>query len=281
MKALVIGAAGMLGQDTVRALEWMNHDVVGVDLPEIDITDLEATRRLVDAEAPAAVVNCAAYTAVDKAEEEPDLAMRVNAEGARNVSLAAAEAGAKVVYLSTDYVFDGQAAEPYVETDEPNPLQVYGRTKLAGEQETAACNPAHFIVRSSWLFGTRGRNFVETMLALGESEDHVVVVRDQVGCPTYTAHLADAIERLIGTDAYGLHHIAGDGECSWYEFAVAIFEQAGVDCRVLSCTTEEFPRPAARPAYSVLGTCRDEAIYLPHWQDGLASYLAERTVAAA
>src|SRR5205807_2184575 len=159
------------------------------------------------------------------------------------------------------------------------PLSVYGATKLAGEHQVAAANPQHFVVRSSWLFGANGRNFVETMLRLGRELGEVVVVRDQVGCPTYTGHLADALVRLLDGDDHGLHHIAAGGACSWFEFAVEIFEQAGVECRTLSCTTEEFPRPARRPAYSVLGTERDYAFYLPDWQNGLRSYLAERAVA--
>ena len=276
MKVLVAGASGMLGTDVVRASEWVNHEVVGLDLPDLDITDPDAVLQRVVDESPDAIVNCAAYTAVDAAEDDMPTAMAVNADGARNLALAARRVGAKIVYPSTDYVFDGTKGEPYVETDEPLPLNVYAQTKVAGEQETAACCEQHFIVRSSWLFGTGGPNFVETMLQLAEDQEFLVVVRDQVGCPTYTAHLADAIVRLIDTGAYGLHHIAGDGECSWYEFAVEIFRQAGVDCRVMSCSTDEYPRPAARPAYSVLGTVRQEAIYLPMWHDGLSSYLTER-----
>jgi len=167
-----------------------------------------------------------------------------------------------------------------VESDAPRPQSVYGQSKLAGEHETAEANPRHYIVRSAWLFGTSGRNFVETMLSLARDHGEVLVVRDQVGCPTYTAHLADALVRLLDTEAYGVHHLASQGECSWYEFAQEIFSQAGVECRVMSCTADEFGRRAPRPAYSVLGTERAEALYLPHWKEGLASYLAERSVAA-
>jgi dTDP-4-dehydrorhamnose reductase len=199
-------------------------------------------------------------------------------EGARLVALGAAEVGAAVVYPSTDYVFDGQKGAPYVESDATRPLSVYGQTKAAGEAETAAANPRYFIVRTSWLYGTAGRNFVETMLTLGRDQGDVVVVRDQVGCPTYTGHLADAIVRLVGTTAYGIHHIAGGGECSWYEFAQEIFHQSALEVRTMSMTTAELNRPAPRPAYSVLATERSEAIHLPDWQEGLAAYLAERTV---
>jgi dTDP-4-dehydrorhamnose reductase len=280
MKILVCGAGGMLGRDVVRAAETANHEVVGLPRGDLDVTDAEAVAAAVSSAAPGAVVNCAAYTNVDGAEEAPEEAMRVNAEAARHVAAAAAEAGAAVVYPSTDYVFDGRRDAPYVESDEPGPLSSYGRSKLAGERETASANPRAFVVRTSWLFGTGGRNFVETMLTLGREQGQVVVVRDQVGSPTYTGHLAEGIVRLLDSRAYAVHHMSGGGECSWYEFAVEIFDQAGVDCRVLSCTTEEFPRPAPRPAHSVLESEWDGAIELPHWREGLRAYLAERTVAA-
>ena len=270
----------MLGSDVVRAAEFVNHEVVAVTRVELDVKDRPAADRLLLEERPDAVINCSAYTDVDGAEDDLDGAMDVNADGAANVAAAAREIGAKVVYPSTDYVFDGFKSEPYVESDAPRPLSIYGQSKLAGEHETAETNPRHFVVRSSWLFGTSGRNFVETMLALGSDHGEVLVVRDQVGCPTYTAHLADALVRLADTEAFGIHHIASQGECSWFEFAQEIFNQAGVECHVMSCTTEELGRPAPRPTYSVLGTERQDALYLPHWKEGLASYLAERSVAA-
>jgi dTDP-4-dehydrorhamnose reductase len=281
MKVLVTGAGGMLGTDFVRAAAHWNHEVVGLTHAELDVTDAEAVRRACVDERPDAVVNCAAYTNVDGAEDRAELAARINVDGARNVALAAAEVGASVVFPSTDYVFDGEKGGAYVESDAPGPLSVYGRTKAAGEAETAAANQRYFIVRSSWLFGTAGRNFVETMLAVGGDGGEVVVVRDQVGSPTYTAHLADALVRLIDTSAFGIHHIAGGGECSWYEFAQEIFEQAGVQCRVMSMTTDELGRPAPRPPYSVLATERAEAIHLPDWHEGLRSYLAERAANSA
>ena len=270
----------MLGKDFVRAAVYWNHEVVPLTHSDLDITDAEAVWRACAAERPDVVVNCAAYTDVDRAEDDLVGASRVNVEGARYVALGAAEVGASVVYPSTDYVFDGSKNGPYVESDATRPLSVYGQTKATGEAETAAANQRYYIVRSSWLFGTAGRNFVETMLALGADQGEVVVVRDQVGCPTYTAHLADALVRLIDTSAYGIHHIAGGGECSWYEFAQEIFRQAKLDVRVMSMTTAELSRPAPRPAYSALVTERAEAIYLPEWQEGLASYLAERAGAA-
>jgi dTDP-4-dehydrorhamnose reductase len=270
----------MLGSDVMRAAEFVNHEVVGFTRSELDVTDRQAVSRALLQERPDAVVNCAAYADVDAAEDDLDGAMDVNAEGAANIAAAAAEIGARILYPSTDYVFDGSKSSPYVESDEPRPTSLYGQSKLAGEHETTEANPRHYIVRSAWLFGTAGRNFVETMLSLARDHGEVLVVRDQVGSPTYAAHLADALVRLLDTEAYGVHHIASQGECSWYEFAQEIFSQAAVECRVMSCTADEFGRAAPRPAYSVLGTERAEALYLPHWKEGLASYLAERSVAA-
>lgn len=280
MKILVTGAGGMLGMDFVRAARYWNHEVVPLTHADLDITDEQAIRRACTREKPDVVVNCAAFTNVDAAEDDLVTASRVNVDGARFTALAAAEVGAAIVYPSTDYVFDGQKGKPYVESDRTRPLSIYGQTKATGEAETAAANRRYIIVRSSWLFGTAGRNFVDTMLTLGSDQGEVVVVRDQVGCPTYTAHLADALVRLIDAKAYGIHHIAAEGECSWYEFAQEIFRQANVVCRVLSMTSDELSRPAPRPQYSVLGTERRQAIYLPPWQEGLSSYLAERAVTA-
>ena len=266
----------MLGRDVVRAARLGNHEVEAVARRDLDVTDSDAVDAAVADARPDAVVNCAAFTDVDGAETSRDDAMLVNAEGARNVSRAAARAGAAIVYPSTDYVFDGESDTPYFEPDETNPLSVYGESKLAGEMDTATVNDRHFVVRTSWLFGTGGRNFVETMLELGSEQSEVLVVRDQVGAPTYTGHLAVGLLRLAETEAFGLHHMAAGGQCSWFEFAQAIFEAAGVDCRVLSTTTEEFARPAPRPAWSVLDTAWPDAIYLPDWPTGLDSYLRER-----
>lgn len=276
MRLLVTGAGGMLGADVVRAAARAGHEVVGLARASLDVRDAGAVRERIAAERPDAVVNCAAYTHVDAAEDDLRGAMEVNADGARNVAQAAAAAGARVVYLSTDYVFDGSKAEPWVESDVPRPLSVYGQTKLTGEHETARAGERHLIVRSAWLFGPGGRNFVETMLGLAAEHGEVVVVRDQVGSPTYTAQLAGAIVGLLATGAHGLHHVAGGGSCSWYELAVEIFRQTGADCRVLACTTEDTGRRARRPASSVLGTERAGAPRLPDWREGLAAYLSER-----
>ena len=210
------------------------------------------------------VLHAAAWTNVDGAETEPAAAELVNVDGTRNV----AALGAPVVYFSTDYVFDGSKHAPYVESDEPRPLSVYARTKLEGEREVRD----GWIVRSSWLFGWTGTNFVRTMLKLGEERDEVSVVADQVGCPTYVGHLAEATRQVL-TLPGGVWHLAAEGECTWAEFARAIFEESGVDCRVTEITTEELGRPAPRPGYSVLRSEREGAPRLPHWRDGLRACL--------
>jgi dTDP-4-dehydrorhamnose reductase len=210
------------------------------------------------------VLHAAAWTDVDGAESDPAGAEAVNVAGTRNV----VALGAPVVYFSTDYVFDGLKREPYVESDEPRPVSVYGRTKLEGELEVRT----GWIVRSSWLFGWTGTNFVRTMLRLGGERDEVSVVADQIGCPTYVGHLAEATRELLELPG-GIWHVAAEGECTWADFARAIFEDAGLDCAVREITTEELGRPAPRPAYSVLRSERDGAPRLPHWREGLRACL--------
>jgi dTDP-4-dehydrorhamnose reductase len=276
MKVLVTGAGGMLGRDVMLAAGNAGHDVVGFGHAELDIADAATVGKKLDLERPDVVINCAAWTDVDGAEEAEEEAFAVNGTGAGNVAAAAAAVNASVVYISSDYVFDGAKGAPYVETDQPAPLSAYGRTKLAGEEATAAANKRHFIVRSSWLFGIGGGNFVETMLRLAADHGEVLVVRDQVGSPTYTWHLAYGLLRLIEGIEFGIHHMAAAGQCSWYDFAREIFEQAKVECKVLSGTTEMMGRPAPRPPFSALTSQRRHAIELPTWQDGLAGYLAQR-----
>jgi dTDP-4-dehydrorhamnose reductase len=277
MKILVTGAGGMLGRDVVLAAGNAGHDVVGFGHTELDITAPQALGAKFELERPDVVINCAAWTDVDGAEESEQAALAVNGTAAGNVAGAAAAVGASVVYVSSDYVFDGSKGAPYVETDQTAPLSAYGRTKLAGEEATAAANKRHFVVRSSWLFGIGGSNFVETMLRLASTQNEVLVVRDQVGSPTYTWHLAYGIVRLIEGIEFGIHHMAATGACSWYDFAREIFEQAKVECRVLSATTDMLGRPAPRPPYSALASQRQHAIELPPWQDGLSAYLAQRS----
>jgi dTDP-4-dehydrorhamnose reductase len=276
MKLLIAGAAGMLGRDMMLAAGNAGHEVIGFGRTELDVTDGEGVAAKIEAERPGVVINCAAWTDVDGAESDEESALAVNGGGAGNVAAAAASVGAAVLYVSTDYVFDGAKGSPYVETDQTAPLSAYGRSKLAGEEATAAANKRHFIVRSSWLFGIGGPNFVETMLRLAAMQNEVLVVRDQVGSPTYTWHLAYGLVRLIEGIEFGIHHMAAAGQCSWYDFAREIFEQAKVECKVLSGTTEMLGRPAPRPAFSALASQRRHAIELPTWQDGLAGYLAQR-----
>jgi dTDP-4-dehydrorhamnose reductase len=276
MKILVTGAGGMLGRDFVEAAEAASHDVVALGHPDLDITDTKRTTEEIGSAAPDVVVNCAAWTDVDGAETAEAESTELNGAGAGNVAAAAAAAGAVVVYPSTDYVFDGRRGEPYAEGDKTRPLSAYGRSKLAGEQATAEANPRNFVVRTSWVFGPHGKNFVETMLRLGEERDEVLVVSDQVGCPTYTAHLSEGLLELIEEEEYGIHHLAGAGHCSWSDFAREIFTQAGVDCEVKPATTAQVPRPAPRPSYGVLTSEREDAIPLPPWRQGIGEYLKRR-----
>jgi dTDP-4-dehydrorhamnose reductase len=281
MRILVTGAGGMLGQDVVRAASARGQEVVGLAHDELDVTDADAVAAAIELARPDAVVNCAAWTDVDGGEADPDGARAVNAEGAGNVARAAAAAGTRLVHVSTDYVFDGEKRAPYVESDATAPRSVYGATKLAGEDAVRAAGGSHAIARSSWLFGAGGRNFVATMLGLGAERDEVKVVTDQIGRPTYTGHLAHALLELAAGTSEGVHHVAGGGEpCSWHDFTVEIFRQAGVECRVAPCTTAEMPRPAPRPAYSALASERPETPALPAWQDGLAAYLSDKAVRA-
>src|SRR4051794_23267151 len=262
----------MLGRDVMAAAD----DAVGFTRSELDVTDASAVGRAFRDVQPDAVVNCAAYTDVDGAESDEDTATAVNGDGAGNVATAAAAVGAFVVQPSTASVLAGDKGEPYVETAPTAPRSAYGRSKLAGEWTVAEANPRHAIVRTAWLFGLHGKNFVDTMLRL---DGPLKVVDDQIGCPTYTAHLAEALVDLAGGRLTGIVHVAGAGECSWYEFAREIFRRAERDVEVAPCTTDEFPRPAPRPRYSVLRSARHGAPELPDWRDGLEAYLMDRAVA--
>ncbi|MFL5906781.1 MAG: dTDP-4-dehydrorhamnose reductase [Solirubrobacterales bacterium] len=275
MKVLVTGAGGQLGHDVVRLAQDIRHQVVALGHEDLDVSDPAKVERLITRERPGAVINCAAWTNVDGAEESEHEASLINSQGAGFVADAAAKVDAKVVYISTDYVFNGTNG-PYGESDDPAPINAYGRTKLAGERATALVNGRSFIVRSSWLFGPHGGNFVDTMLRLGQGGGPVVVVHDQVGCPTYTGHLAVGLLRLIDSAAYGIHHMAGEGSCSRYEFAMEIFRQAEVVTRVMASSADMMERPAKRPANSVLVSRRSAPIKLPPWQRGLSDYLARR-----
>ena len=281
MRLVVTGAGGMLGQDVVRAARAVSHDPVALPRAELDVTDASAVAAAIADARPDAVVNCAAWTDVDGAEAARAAAAAVNAAGAGHVASAAAQAGARLVHVSSDYVFDGRARQPYVESDATAPLSVYGATKLDGEHAVQAAGGEFTIARSSWLFGAGGPNFVETMLRLAAEREAISVVADQVGCPTFTGDLARALVHLAESGPGGLVHVAGSGACSWHEFAVEIFAQAGVGCRVDEASSAEMARPAPRPAYSVLASERPDAPQLPAWREGLAAYLAERAPAEA
>ena len=274
MKLLVTGAAGMLGREVVAAAQRLGHEVAAWDLPECDLTDAGATLAAIRRLEPRAVVNCAAYTNVDAAEADEATAMLVNGDAAGNVARACAAAGARLVHVSTDYVFDGTKREPWIESDATSPLGAYGRSKLHGEDLVRAELPDHAIVRTAWLFGPHGPNFVSTMLRLAAERDEVQVVTDQVGSPTFAGHLAPALVDMAERTDTGIFHGAGSGSCSWYELALEAYDAAGVACRVLPTTAEQFARPAPRPAYSVLGSEREHPITLPPWQEGVRAHLA-------
>ncbi|MFD0716743.1 dTDP-4-dehydrorhamnose reductase [Paenibacillus sp. GCM10027626] len=275
-RILVTGANGQLGKELVQLPQQADLKIIGFGRDILDITDLAACRNVLMEYRPDAVIHCAAYTAVDKAEEEPDVAFSVNAAGTRNVALASEELGAKFAYISTDYVFGGSGNQPYNEYDRLDPQTTYGKSKLAGEQLTQTLNSRYFIVRTSWVYGRYGNNFVNTMLKLAREKDQLKVVHDQVGSPTYTLDLAHFLIELVQTDYYGVYHASNSGYCSWYEFAATIFAESDLTIKLEPCTTDEFPRPAPRPAYSVMDHCMLRSIgfqSLRHWKEGLRHYL--------
>jgi len=273
----------MLGLDVMRAGDRAGHEMVGLARRDLDIAEarpcLEALAQL----EPEAVINCAAWTDVDGAESYPEQARSINAHGAGNLASAAVAAGVPLLHVSTDYVFDGVgprdgagARRAYLESDPTGPRSVYGATKLEGERQVFGASLSHTVVRASWLFGTGGKNFADTMLGLAADRDAVRVVSDQVGCPTWTGHLAPALLGLVERGVSGPVHLAGAGRTSWNGFAAEIFRQAEVDCRVEAAPSAEMARPAPRPEWSALESERDDIIPLPPWQDGLAGYLAAR-----
>jgi dTDP-4-dehydrorhamnose reductase len=283
MRILIAGCAGMLGRDVERAGARAKLELVGMDLPELDIVDPRSVAEALERVAPEAVVNCAAWTDVDGAQTHSEQAHAVNATGAGNLARAAAARGVPLLHLSTDYVFDGRAprdaggtGRAYVESDATGPRSVYGESKLAGEREVLAASPRHTVVRTAWLYGVDGRNFVDTMLRLADERGTVRVVDDQVGSPTWSGHLAPALLGLLEREVSGLVHLTGAGAVSWCAFAREIFRQAERDCDVEAITTDEMPRPAERPAWSVLESEREDVLPMPDWREGLAGYLAAR-----
>jgi dTDP-4-dehydrorhamnose reductase len=269
MKVLVAGAGGQLGQALQASLGA--HQVVALGHAQLDITRLAAVRDAIAAHQPDLVINAAAYNQVDGAETRPAEAFAVNALGPRNLAVATAARRIVLLHVSTDYVFDGTSKRPYHEFDRPNPRSAYGASKLAGEDAVRTLNPRHYVVRTAWLYHNVGQNFPKTMCALA-ARPEVRVVSDQYGSPTYAPHLAEAIARLIDSEAYGTFHLAGNGGTSWFDLTCALYRHLGITTPVHPVSTTEFPRPAERPRYSVLTTAQDPEILLPPWQEGLEAF---------
>ncbi|MGL5434935.1 MAG: dTDP-4-dehydrorhamnose reductase [Lachnospiraceae bacterium] len=279
MKVLVTGAKGQLGTDLMNELKRQGLEGIGVDIEEMDITDAKACQQVISESEADAVIHCAAYTAVDAAEDHVELCRKINADGTRNVALACKAAGIKMMYISTDYVFDGQGTRPWEPDDKRDPLNVYGQTKYEGELAVEELLEQYFIVRIAWVFGVAGNNFIKTMLRLGKERRAASVVDDQIGSPTYTYDLARLLTDMIQTDEYGRYHATNEGLCSWYEFAVEIFRQAGMaDVTVTPVDSSMFPAKAARPKNSRISKEKlsDHGfVRLPDWQDALKRYLKE------
>lgn len=251
MKILITGSNGMLGHDLIEVLND-NHELILTTSKTLDITDKNNVIDFIIENKPDIVINSAAYTDVDGCEENLESAYMVNGEGVRNLALGCSEIDSPLVHISSDYVFNGENTRPWIEDDETDPISVYGKSKLKGEEAILEILDKFFIVRTAWLYGINGKNFPKTMLELAENHSEITVVYDEVGTPTYTLDLAEAISQLIETDTYGIYHITNSGSCSWCEFARCIFEIAGKDVKVIPVTASEFARPAPRPHYSVL-----------------------------
>lgn len=279
MKVLVTGIGGQLGYDVMRELKKRGLEVVGTGREEMDITDAAQVREVLRACAPDAVIHCSAYTAVDRAEDEKELAYRVNVEGTKNIAEVCAELDCVMMYISTDFVFSGEGERPWEPEDEAGPLSVYGRSKYEGEKEVKSRLDKCFIVRISWTFGINGNNFVKTMLRIGKENGAVRVVDDQVGSPTYTRDLAVLLADMIQSGQYGEYHASNEGFCSWYEFAKEIFQEAGMDeVQVTPISSDEFPAKAKRPFNSRMS--KEKLVKkgfnrLPPWQDALNRYMQE------
>lgn len=276
MNVLVTGVKGQLGFDVVNELKKRGHTAVGVDIEEMDITEEESVNRVIKEASPDAVIHCAAYTAVDAAEENVELCRRVNALGTEYIARVCKELDIKMMYLSTDYVFNGQGTRPWEPDDEREPLNVYGQTKYEGELAIEKYLTKYFTIRIAWVFGVNGKNFIKTMLNLGKTHDTVSVVNDQIGSPTYTYDLARLMVDMVETERYGRYHATNEGLCSWYEFACEIFKQAGMDVTVLPVSSDQFPSKAVRPKNSRMKKdklAENGFTLLPSWQDALSRYL--------
>lgn len=279
MKLLVTGKTGQLGHDVCEELEARGHEVVGVESADMDITDADAVRKVLYAHRPEIVIHCAAYTAVDNAEEDEETCRKVNVDGTENIARICRELDAGMLYLSTDYVFSGTGERPWKPEDEADPLGVYGLTKYEGELAVKRHLEKYFIVRVSWIYGINGKNFVKTMLRLGEERGAVSVVDDQIGSPTYTRDLAVLLADMAESEKYGIYHASNEGVCSWYEFACSIFKEAGMDdVTVTPVDSTSFPSKAKRPNNSRMDKEKLTAngfSLLPSWQDALRRYLKE------
>lgn len=276
MRILVTGVKGQLGYDVVNELEKRGHTAIGVDIDEMDITDAEAVDRGITEADVEAVIHCAAYTAVDAAEDNLELCRKVNAAGTENIAKVCKKLDLKMVYISTDYVFDGEGERPWEPDDRRDPLNAYGIGKYEGELAVEENLEKYFIIRIAWVFGVNGKNFIKTMLKLGETRDEVSVVNDQIGSPTYTYDLARLIVDMVETEKYGRYHATNEGFCSWYEFACEIFKQAGMNVKVHPVTSDEFPAKAKRPHNSRMSKeklSENGFERLPSWQDALKRYL--------
>ena len=277
MKVFVTGVKGQLGHDVMNELAKRGLEGIGVDMAEMDITDAEACERVIKAAAPEAVIHCAAYTAVDAAEDNRELCHRVNGEGTKNIARVCSELDIPMMYISTDYVFNGQGERPWEPDDYREPLNVYGLTKYEGEIAVEQLLKKYFIVRIAWVFGLNGKNFIKTMLRLGKERGAVSVVDDQIGSPTYTYDLARLLVDMIQTDRYGRYHATNEGLCSWYEFACEIFRQAGMDeVKVTPVDSASYPAKAKRPFNSRMSKeklTENGFERLPSWQDALGRYL--------
>lgn len=279
MKVLVTGANGQLGSDVVKNFINSNIECLGVDKEDFDITNEVATKEYINKYNPDVLIHCAAYTNVNKAENEKQLCFNINVLGTRYIAKACREINAKLVYISTDYVFDGKSEKPYEVSDLPNPINYYGQCKYEGELEVIKLVSNYYILRTSWMFGTNGNNFVNTMINIAKTKSEILVVDDQFGSPTYTVDLSKFIIKLIKTNEYGIYHITNEGYCSWYEFAVAIFKQLKTDIKVNKTTSSNFKTIAKRPSNSRLqssSAINVDISKLPTWEDGLKRYLQEK-----
>ncbi len=270
-KILLTGSAGMLGS-ALREVLARGHEVLALGKSELDITDSKAVEEKIAELKPDVVVNAAAYTAVDACEEQEELATQINGEAVGYLAAACQQSGAKLIHFSTDYVFDGENAKGYAEDAPPNPVNAYGRSKLAGEQAILKSGCEFVIIRTSWLYGPNGKNFVKTMLELGQKQTEVKVVADQTGCPTYTVELAEAVGGLVASGETGIYHLTNTSSTTWADFATEIFRLADLNAKVMPIKTAEYPRPAARPTCSVLVNTKRPP--LRPWQAALAEYLA-------